>query len=255
MSDQSVSVEWRDRIAVVTLSRPPVNAIDLATYDQIHQVFRELHDAPDLGAVVLNANGPHFCAGNDLQDFVTMTPENAAARMKRVREAFWAIHDMPVPTIAAVHGSILGSGVALAASCDVIVAAEGSKLGTPEVLVGAMGGAKHLARLAPPGVVREMYFSGLPRPADEFVQYGSVSRVVSIERLLEEAFALAETFTCNSTVALRFAKRALRTIEDMDLKSAYKFEQGLTGELCGTHDGREALLSVVESRPPHYRHK
>lgn len=76
--------------------------------------------------------GKHFCGGNDLTEFQTMTPENAGERMLAVREAFWSIYDCPLPVIAAVHGVAVGTGLALAASCDLVVAAKGATFTLPE---------------------------------------------------------------------------------------------------------------------------
>ena len=142
-------------IVRVTLSRPPVNAVSQAMYAEIRDVFAMLDVLfPTAKVVVLRGAGKHFCAGNDLHEFVAMTSTTAPHRMRLVRDAFAAIYDCPVPTIAAVHGSVLGTGVALASCCDVIVAASDARFGTPEVSVGVMGGGRHLARLVPEARMR-----------------------------------------------------------------------------------------------------
>src|SRR5262249_34444754 len=104
-------------LVIVSLDRPPVNAVDRAMYAEIRDTFNGLRQAfPDGRVVVLEGRGRHFCAGNDLADFETMTAANAPGRMQGVREAFWAIRDCPLPVVAAVHGSALGTGLAIAAS-------------------------------------------------------------------------------------------------------------------------------------------
>lgn len=121
-------IEWEQdgAVATVWLNRPPVNATDGETYTEIKEFFDNvLVYVPDARAVVLAARGEHFCAGNDLSEFQTMDPANAAASLQRAREAFWAIYDCPLPIIAAVQGVAVGSGLAIAASCDVVIAAEG----------------------------------------------------------------------------------------------------------------------------------
>src|SRR5699024_8330876 len=122
--------------------------------------------------------------GNDLEEFLTMTPENSRPRMRTVREAFAAIYDAALPVIAAVQGVAVGTGVALAAACDIVIAAEGARFGLPEINVGAMGGAKHLSRMVPQGVVRRMHLTGENAPAEELVPYGGIARVVPLESLL-----------------------------------------------------------------------
>jgi enoyl-CoA hydratase len=230
-----------------------VNAVSQPMYLEIQGVFdRLVEEAPDARAVILTGAGPHFCAGNDLHDFETLTPENCAARMLEVRKAFWAIHDCELPVIAAVRGSALGTGLALAASCDFVVAAEGALFGLPELSVGVMGGARHLARLVPEPLVRWMFYSADPVPAERFADLGAVIDVVPGEELLERARAHAERIVRHSPIALRLAKRTLNAIETMDLKPGYEYEQEKTGELCGHPDAKQAVRAFFERREPRY---
>nr|WP_211176626.1 enoyl-CoA hydratase-related protein [Pseudonocardia acidicola] len=240
-------------VGTVWLNRPPVNAVTQQMYAEIRQFFTHLSDyLPDARAIVLTGEGRHFCGGNDLTEFQTMDPGNAGERMRHVREAFWAIYDAPVPVIAAVHGVAVGTGLAIAASCDLVVAAEGAKLGLPEVNVGVMGGAKHLSRLVPQALVRYLHYTGDPLPAEEFARYGGVLTVVAPERLLDEAYAVAAKIVRHSPVTLRFAKQSLNAIEYMDLKGGYEYEQGLSGELSAYADAKEAVNAFFERRPPQY---
>jgi enoyl-CoA hydratase len=100
-------------VAVVTLDRPPVNAVSQAMYAEIRDLFGRLDEVlPGVKAVVLTGAGRHFCAGNDLDEFLTLDEINAAGRMRLVRDAFAAIYDCPVPVIGAVRGAALGTGLA-----------------------------------------------------------------------------------------------------------------------------------------------
>ncbi|MCW2718530.1 MAG: enoyl-CoA hydratase [Pseudonocardiales bacterium] len=240
-------------VGTVWLDRPPVNAVNQQMYAEIRELFAHVDvHLPAARVLVLTGQGRHFCGGNDLEEFQTMDPGNAPDRMRLVREAFWAIYDAPLPVIAAVHGVAIGTGLALAASCDLIVAADGAKLGTPEINVGVMGGAKHLSRLLPQALVRLLHFTGEPLAAEEFVRYGGVLTVVPQERLLDEAYALAARMTRHSPIALRYAKQSLNAIEYADLKTGYEYEQGLTGELSAHADAKEAVNAFFEHRPPQY---
>ncbi|MFC5064862.1 enoyl-CoA hydratase-related protein [Actinomycetospora atypica] len=253
--DDLTFVDWQPdgAVATVWLDRPPVNATDTALYEEIREFFGRLPEyLPDARAVVLAGRGPHFCAGNDLAEFRTLDPDNAVLRLKTAREAFWAVYDAPVPVIAAVHGVAVGSGLAIAASCDVVVAAEGARFGTPEVNVGVLGGAKHLSRLVPQGVVRLMHYTGEPWTAEKLMPFGGIAEVVPADRLLDTAQGLARSIARHSPVTLRLAKRGLNAIEYMDLKSGYEFEQGLTRELSGHEDSKEAVNAFLERRDPVY---
>ena len=221
----------------MVMSRPPVNAVNQAMYAEILELFTHLDELlPDAAVVILRGEGRHFSAGNDLGEFMTLTATNSPARMKLVREAFAAIYDCPVPVIAAVHGSALGTGVALAGSCDLVICSESARFGTPEVGVGVMGAAKHLSRLVPQQVVRKMYYTADPVSGRELLQYGGVTEVVPDDELLDAATALARRMTRHSQLALRTAKESLNTIEYMELKSAYEFEQGLTTRLADSSE-------------------
>lgn len=250
---QHLKVEAAESIGVVRLARPPVNAVDQEMYREIARLFGNVGDVlPNARAVILIGEGKHFCGGNDLNEFLSMDPGNVAHRMKTVREAFWAIYDAPYPVIAAVAGTAVGTGVALAASCDLVVAADDARFGLPEIQVGAMGGAKHLSRLVPQGVVRRMHLTADLVPVEELARFGGIADVVPVEDLEHAARRLAERIVRHSPVAIRLAKRSLNTIEYADLKSGYEFEQSLTGELCGHDDAKEAVRAFFERRPPVY---
>lgn len=247
----SWSVE--DGITTLTMDRPPVNAVSQDMYRELAAAFAP--DGPVAGStkvIVLTGRGRHFCAGNDLGEFASLTPDNAGGRMAEVRAAFFAIQDCPVPVIAAVRGAALGTGLAIAASCDFVIAAEGARFGTPEVSVGVMGGARHLARLVPEPWVRWMYLTAEPLAADQLHRLGSLIDVVPDAELLDAARTHARLVSRHSGVVLRMAKRALDGIETMNLQPGYIFEQGLTAELSGTPDSAEARAATLERRAPRY---
>jgi enoyl-CoA hydratase len=245
--------ETQGTVATVWLDRPPVNAVNQAMYREIRALFSDIRVVgEDVRVVVLAGAGKHFCAGNDLNEFLTMTPENAPERMLEVREALFAVHECPLPVIGAVQGTAVGTGLAIAASCDFVVAAEGAKLGVTEIAVGVMGAAKHLSRLVPQPQMRWMFLSGEPARAEDLVGLGALVAVVAPERLIEEALRRARTIAKHSPVTISFAKRSLNAIEFMDLKSGYELEQGLSGELSAYEDSKEAQRAFFERREPVY---
>jgi enoyl-CoA hydratase len=247
-----LQVSCADGVANVVMHRPPVNAVNQAMYAVLELFTSVDRLVPEARVVILSGCGKHFCAGNDLGEFMSLTSVNSPARMKLVREAFAAIYDCPLPVIAAVHGSALGTGVAIAGSCDIVICAENARFGTPEVGVGVMGAAKHLSRLVPQQVVRQMYFTADPVSGHELMRLGGVTAVVPDDELVDAARAMAQRIARHSGAAVRTAKKSLNTIEYMELKSAYEFEQSLTGRLVDTSESREARLAVTEKRAPRY---
>lgn len=240
-------------VAHVKFNRGSANAVNRDMYIEIADLFNDPDQIdPELQVIVLSGNGRHFCAGNDLDEFATMTPENGAERMWRVREAFFAVQDCPVPVVGAVQGAALGTGLCLAVACDVIVAAKDASFGLPELTVGVMGGARHLYRLVPQAVVRRMFFTGQPVSAEELGNYTGGIVTCDGEDLLDSAAEIAERIAGFSPTAVRLGKQILNRIEDMDLKAGYAFEQGYTVKMSGHSDSKEALTAFREKRPANY---
>ncbi|GAA2862917.1 enoyl-CoA hydratase/isomerase family protein [Pseudonocardia halophobica] len=252
-------LRWQvtDTIATVLLARPPVNAVNQKMYRELEYLFSHLDlleeaAGEQVKVVILAGSGRHFCAGNDLTEFATLTPDNSAERMAEVRAAFFAIQDCPVPVVAAVTGAAFGTGLAIAASCDFVVAADDARFGTPEVGVGIMGGAKHLSRLVPEPWVRWMYLTAEPLSGARMAELGAVVATAPAEKVGDLAQEQARSISRHSGPILRMAKRSLNSIETMDLQPGYAFEQGLTGEICGHPDSKEAVRATYEQRAPRY---
>lgn len=246
-------VEAGDGVVEVRFARPPVNAVDQEMYREIAALFSDIDMVgEDVRAVVLAGNGPHFCGGNDLDEFATMTPENGAERMWRVREAFFAVMDCCVPVIGAVEGVAIGTGLALAASCDFVVASQNARFGLPELTVGVMGGARHLARLAPQPLVRRMFLTGQMMAAPDFAAAGGSVIVAKPDELLADAHAFARRIAGLSPTAVRVGKGVLNRIEWMNLREGYEFEQRATVRMSGFADSKEALAAFRQKRSPSY---
>jgi enoyl-CoA hydratase len=250
-----VHVDVKDHVAVVTLDYPPVNALSGDAYERITEVFDGLHNHEEARVVVLTAAGDRaFCAGADIKARAAAAVSDAKTDHGRaVREAFNAIYDCPLPVIGAVNGPALGAGVSVAASCDYLIASEKAVFGLPEIDVGLMGGARHLARLFPQTVVRRMLFTAERIGAEEAHRLGGVVRVVPHERLMDEAMSDASIIAAKMPLASRLAKEALNQIEWMDLKNGYRFEQTRTEILQKTEDALEAKRAFLEKRPPQFK--
>lgn len=248
---QFFDVDVTDHIATVTFNRPPVNAVNRQVYDEAIRVFGTVGENRDVRvAVFASAMERVFCAGADVKDFGDRTPENYEARAKPAREAFWAVYDCAVPVIGAINGPALGTGLAFASMCDVIIAAEEAVFGLPEVNVGSLGGAAHLSRLVPQMKARKMMFTGERISAQEAARYGFVEKVVPRAEVLNEARALAAEIASKSPITVRLAKEAFNQIEFMELKSGYALEQTYTARLTAYEDSREAARAFLEKRPP-----
>jgi enoyl-CoA hydratase len=253
-----LGVSVADHVAEVVLDNPPVNALNEAAYQGFIDAFRLIETLPGVRVVVLTAQGTRaFVAGTDVHDFASQHPDDPAWAVRHarlVRTAFEAIYTCPVPVIAAVAAPALGAGIGVVASCDLIVAAEEAVFGLPEIDVGVLGGARHLARLVPPQKVRKMMYTGERVPARRLYEWGTVEAVVPRDAVLETARDLARTIAAKSPVAIRLAKRGLNHLElaDLSLFEGYAYEQTLTEQLAGHPHSREAQQAFFEKRPARF---
>src|SRR5215218_9991384 len=219
-----VRVEVVDHVATVTLDRPPVNAITRSTMVELRDTFRSFADAADVRVAVFTGAGEKaFMAGVDLKTFDTDDTESDPDDPGRLpREALEAVYDCAVPVIAAVNGPALGAGLAYAAVCDLIVAADHATFGTTEINVGLLGASAHLTLLLGRPMVRELFLTGVPAPASELHRLGAVNRVVPSAELADAAAELAASLAAKSPLALRLAKQSLNETEFLPLKEAYR---------------------------------
>lgn len=250
----SLHLEKRGKVALVTLDRPPVNALTLALYGEIGELFEKLGEDLDVHCAVFTSAGNRaFCAGLDLNEFLSATPEQDPERAAIVRRTFSALYRCSIPVIAAINGPALGAGSVLATVCDIRIASTTARFGTPEINVGRCGGAAHHGRLIPQGALRRMYFTGEPIGAAEALRLGLVDEVVEPEQLMTTALSLATKIADKSPLGLRYAKQALNDIESMPLEPAYEHEQGFSTKLMYTEDAREAARASVEKRAPVFK--
>jgi enoyl-CoA hydratase len=247
----ALNVERADGIARVTLDRPPVNALTIALYEEIADLFAGMKDWDDVNVVILTGAGSRaFCAGLDLHEFLAAKVVDDAARAKIVRRMFAEVRAAPLPVIAAVNGPALGAGCVLASVCDVRIAAEKATFGLPEINVGRCGGTAHMNRHLPQGLLRRMFFTGQPIDAVEAYRVGFVRQVVPGEELHGTAEELASTIAKKAPLGLRLGKEALNRVEFMQVEEGYELEQQYSTKLMATEDAREATRAVVEKRAP-----
>ena len=241
-----IELNVADGIAEVVMDNPPVNALTVAGWFELADTITRAGRDQSVGAVVLRAEGKGWNAGVDIKEMQTTEGFDALlGANKGCYAAFAAVYECEVPVICAVHDFCLGGGIGLVGNADVIVAAEGTRFGLPEVNQGALGAATHLARLVPQHKMREMVFTAEPVDASLLAAWGSVSRVVPREELRDAAFEIAAKICTKSRLVIRRAKECLNGIDPVDVKRSYRFEQGFTFELNLTGVSDEARDAFV----------
>jgi enoyl-CoA hydratase len=243
------------QIAVLTMNSPPVNALTRVLNDELILTLDRISETDDIRVVVLTGAGKVFCAGADLKGRAENIkgPGDLMAHSRRTRECFHAIRECAKPVIVAINGAALGSGLAMAASSDILVASEKGSLGLPEVDVGLLGGCRHAMRLFSHSRVRRMMLTGYRVPGPELYRLGIVEACTTPEELMPFALELAAIIASKSPVSTRMGKHTLNTIEDMSLRDGYRYEQDMTAIISKTEDAKEAQAAFREKRAPVFK--
>ena len=254
MSDAIVRLEVADHVALVTLDRPPVNALNRAMRDAIIEVFDAISERDDIRVAVLTGAGKAFCAGADLKDRPDNTKVGAFHSHNRVtRETGNAIRECAKPVIAAVNGAALGAGLGLMAACDIYFAAEDAVFGMPEIDVGLAGGGAMLRTIFGRSVMRRLMFTGDRLTGEELYRRGIIEAALPRDELLPAAMKMADRIANKSPLAINYAKTSANMVDLMPQRDAYRFEQNFTVALARTEDAKEARMATLEKRKPVFK--
>ncbi len=240
--------------AHLTIDNPPVNVLTSAVLHSISEGLSRADEDPEVRAVVLDGAAPRaFAAGANIRDMVSMGPKDAARYGANGQGVTVQIERLPLPVIAAVHGSCLGGGCEIAQACDFILASEDAVFGQPEVNLGIMpgwGGTRRLPRRIGAARAREWILMGRSVPALEARAAGLVWKVVPRETLLAEAYLIAEELARRPALALAAAKYAInRSLDPLEMEGL-AFELSMWSDLFGTDGQREGMRAFLEKRAP-----
>ncbi|MGW4044800.1 enoyl-CoA hydratase/isomerase family protein [Streptomyces sp. NPDC004721] len=252
-----VLVRRHDYVAELVLDRPKaMNAVSTDMARSIAGACAALAADRDARVVVLTSSHQRaFCVGADLKERNSFSDANLVRQRPVARGAYTGVLELPMPTIAAVHGFALGGGFELALSCDVIVADRTAVVGLPEVSVGVIpggGGTQLLPRRVGAARAAELIFTARRLEAPEAAELGLVDRLVDEGRDREEALELASRMAANSPVGLRAAKRALRLGHGLDLRAGLEVEDAAWRSVAFSADRAEGVAAFNEKRPPHW---
>jgi len=258
MSEQDVRVEIKDHIATVTMDRPPVNAMSQSLVEGLAAAFDSFDDLPEVRVAILTGAGKCFCAGADLKARGGSTtgvrrPGAQRTYSRAGREAFNSIMECPVPVIGAINGAALGGGLCMAAACDILVTSESATIGLPEVDVGLLGGGRHAQRMFGVYKARMLMFTGQRVTGAELYRRGIVEQCVPLDRLMEAAMEIAANIADKSPLTIRMAKKNMATVEFMNIRDGYRYEQDGTNALIHSEDSKEAVRAFLEKRKPVFR--
>jgi enoyl-CoA hydratase len=247
-----VELERRGAIALVTLNRPEArNAVSPEVSRTMATILDDVEADATLRAVVLTGRGEVFSAGADLK----VVAQGNANEIARGKGGFAGIvtRDFPKPLIAAVNGPALAGGFEIVLSCDLVVAADTSRFGIPEVkrgLMAAAGGLIRLPKRVPLAIALELAMTGDPIDAARALQLGLVNRVVAADHVVDEAIALAERIGENSPAAVRASRQLVREAAELTEAEGWKRTIELMTPVFESGDAIEGATAFAEKRPP-----
>lgn len=243
-----------DGIAELVIENPPVNALDSKGWRGLSQEIDRLNADDAVRVIIVRAEGRGFCGGVDIKE-LQAHPDRIVEVNAGNYETFRALHRGLKPAIAAAHGYVLGGGIGICGSVDIILCSPDARFGVPEVDRGALGAGAHLQRMFPLQKVRQMYFTGEMIDAQEAYRLGAVERIVPKDDLRASAFELAGKIAAKSPTMIRLAKEALNGVEDGDLERHYRWEQGFTAQAYLTKESQEARDAFVQKRDASFSDK
>jgi enoyl-CoA hydratase len=252
MTDSLVSLNVADGVGLISLNRPPVNALNEQVRGQLVACCREAQVREDVRAVVVAGAGKHFAAGADITELESLSMADMAAAVHRLQSSLGAVTTIEKPTIAAINGYALGGGLEIALGCDFRVLGETAKLGLPEIQLGVIpggGGTQRLARLVGPAIAKNLLYTGRHVAAEEAARIGLAEEVVPVEQTLERAMQLAATLARGPAMALRAAKLSVDEGLDLPLDSGLALERSHFLALFGTEDRAIGMSSFRENGP------
>jgi len=244
------------RVATVTLDRPPLNILDLETIAALDAVCDRLAAAPDLQLVLLRGAGPKaFCAGVDIAIHSRELIPRMLASFHGALRKWWRLEPL---TIAVVHGHCLGGGMELAAVCDLVLASETAHFGQPEIKVGCyppVAAALYPALLGP-GRTLDLIATGRTLTALEAERMGFVTRLVPPGKFEAAVVKLEQEITSCSAVAQRLGKKAVRrSLGDSFERALAASEEIYLEEMAATLDVEEGAQAFLEKRAPVWQHR
>ncbi len=254
MEYEAIAYDKRDGTAVITLSREDkLNAINVRMRDEIVDALRDCAADGEVRALIITGGPKVFSVGADLRDPPVPTALWDKLSPRRTYSYYHLIEDLGKPVIAAIAGHCLGGGLELACTCDIRIAAESAKLGDAHSKVGVIGGGgstQRLPRLVGIAKAKELIFSGESVSAAEAERIGLVNRVVSDERLADEAFELARLYGERPPIVLKLVKAAINDGMQMEMAQALDYEAKCAALVGLTEDYREGVAAFLEKRKP-----
>lgn len=244
-----------EKIGIVTLNRPKaLNALNSALMDELGAALKAFDADPAIGCMIVTGSDKAFAAGADISAMAKYS-FSEVYRDDFITRNWEIIRSIRKPVIAAVAGFALGGGCELAMMCDFIIAADNAKFGQPEIKIGIIpgaGGTQRLPRAVGKSKAMDLVLTGRMLDAVEAERAGLVSRVVPLDRLMEETLGAALTICGYGQLATMAAKESVNRAFEGGLSDGVMFERRLFHSLFATSDQKEGMEAFLTKRPPNF---
>jgi len=258
MAYETILVETRGRVALITLNRPKaMNALSPELMRELSEALSDFDANDGVGAIVVTGSEKAFAAGADIKamkDWGYMD----VYRADYITAEWETINRIRKPVVAAVAGYALGGGCELAMMCDFILAADTAKFGQPEINLGVLpgaGGTQRLPRFVGKSKAMEMVLTGRMMDAAEAERCGLVSRVLPAATLIEEAIKTAEKMCELSLPVVMLAKESVNRAFETTLSEGVRFERRLFHSCFAIEDQKEGMAAFVDKRKPAFKNR
>ncbi len=258
MSFELITVRTEGRVGIITLNRPKqLNALNEQLMTELGQALQAFDADADIGCMVLTGSEKAFAAGADIGAMATYTFADVY-KGDYITRNWETIRTIRKPVIAAVAGFALGGGCELAMMCDFIIAADNAKFGQPEIKLGIIpgaGGTQRLPRAVGKAKAMDLALTGRMMDATEAERAGLVSRVVPLDKLMDEALGAALQIADFSQMAVLAAKESVNRAFESSLSDGVMFERRLFHALFATADQKEGMDAFVNKRKAVFTHQ
>ncbi|CAN5875265.1 enoyl-CoA hydratase [soil metagenome] len=258
MEYQNISVETKDKVGVITLNRPKaLNALNDQLMDELGFALKAFDKDEAIGCIIITGSEKAFAAGADIGAMANYSYMDAY-KNDYITRNWEQIRQIRKPVIAAVAGYALGGGCELAMMCDFIIAADNAKFGQPEIKLGTLpgaGGTQRLPRAISKSKAMDMCLTARMMDAAEAERAGLVSRIVPLEKLMEEALAAAVTIASMSLPIVVMVKDSVNRAYETTLSEGVQYERRLFHSSFGTEDQKEGMQAFMEKRPAKFANK
>ena len=246
-----------DKVGVITLNRPKqLNALNAGLMVELGQALKAFDANPAIGCMVITGSEKAFAAGADIGAMATYTFADVYKDDYITRD--WeTIRSIRKPVIAAVSGFALGGGCELAMMCDFIIAADNAKFGQPEIKLGIIpgaGGTQRLPRAIGKAKAMDLALTGRMMDVHEAEKAGLISRIVPLDKLMEETLGAALMICDYSQLAVMAAKESVNRAFESGLADGVMFERRLFHALFATQDQKEGMDAFVNKRKANFTH-